>query len=220
MYLSGQGNPLCCFVVLYVGEGSEREQCCLLSSRPTFRHYPMLPESRLCPLSCCPGADSWVGGFVYVLGSCGPLQGTVLIDWEFIPPPQPPQALTARGSEALSAWHWNPGLHGLSHSWWLLSVYLHINVGPSALPASVLPAQSSSHCLAVQPLHPACPSPPILSVWMNVSSLTPWFSDFHTVRLSGRSGCLLFLNLLFSFFWLCKEAKCIYLCLHPGQKTS
>ena len=29
-YLPGPGNPLGCFVVLYVGEGSEREQCHLL----------------------------------------------------------------------------------------------------------------------------------------------------------------------------------------------
>ena len=26
-----------------------------------------------------------------------------------------------------------------------------------------------------------CPSPSLLLVWMNVSSLTPWLSDFHTV---------------------------------------
>ena len=29
---------------------------------------------------------------------------------------------------------------------------------------------------------------------------------------------LLFFNLLLSFFWLWEEAKCIYLCLHLGQK--
>ena len=29
---------------------------------------------------------------------------------------------------------------------------------------------------------PSCPSPPLLLVWMNVSSLSPWLSDFHTVR--------------------------------------
>ena len=27
-----------------------------------------------------------------------------------------------------------------------------------------------------------------------------------------------FFKLLFSFFWLCEEAKCLYLCLHLGQK--
>ena len=28
---------------------------------------------------------------------------------------------------------------------------------------------------------PSCLSPPLLLVWMNVSSLSPWLSDFHTV---------------------------------------
>ena len=28
---------------------------------------------------------------------------------------------------------------------------------------------------------PSCPSLPLLLVWMNFSSLTPWLSDFHTV---------------------------------------
>ena len=46
-----------------------------------------------------------------------------------------------------------------------------------------------------------------LPVWMNVSSLTPWLSDFHTVWFSGSSSYFLFLNWLLSFFWLCKEEK-------------
>ena len=66
---------------------------------------------------------------------------------------------------------------------------------------------------------PSCPSSPLLQVWMNVSSLTPWLLDSHTVRLSGRSGDFLFFNLLLSFFWLCKEAKCVSLCLHLGGKS-
>ena len=80
------------------------------------------------------------------------------------------------------------------------------------------PPQSSRPLLAMSPLHPGCPSPPLLSIWMNVSSLSPWLSNFHTVQFSGSSGCFLFLNLL-SFFWLCEEAKCIYLCLHLGWKS-
>ena len=41
---------------------------------------------------------------------------------------------------------------------------------------------------------PGCPSLPLLPVWMNVSSLSPWLLDFHTVRFSVSSGCFLFLN--------------------------
>ena len=46
---------------------------------------------------------------------------------------------------------------------------------------------------------PSCLPPPLLPVWMNVSSLSPWLSDFHTVRFSVSSGCFLFLNCCPSF---------------------
>ena len=69
------------------------------------------------------------------------------------------------------------------------------------------------------PHHLCGPLPFPLPIWMNVSSFTPSLSDFYTVRCPGSSGCFLFLNLLLSFFWLCREGKCIYLCLHLGQKT-
>ena len=58
-----------------------------------------------------------------------------------------------------------------------------------------------------------------LPVWMNVFSLTPWLSEFHTVRFSVSCGCFLFLNLLLSFFWLCEESQCVYLHLHLGWKA-
>ena len=66
---------------------------------------------------------------------------------------------------------------------------------------------------------PRCPSPPLLPVWINVSSLTPWLSDFHIVLFSGSSGRFLFLNLLLSFFWLYEEAQCVYLHLCLGRKS-
>ena len=65
---------------------------------------------------------------------------------------------------------------------------------------------STSHRLAASLLCPSCLSPPFLPVWMNISSLTPWLSDFQTVGFSGSSYCFLFLNLL-SFFWFCEEGK-------------
>ena len=75
-------------------------------------------------------------------------------------------------------------------------------------------------CLLCQPLlcsESSCPSCPCPLVWMNVSSLTLWLLDFHTVQFTGSSGYFLLLNLY--FFWLCKEVKCIYLCLHLGWKS-
>ena len=64
-------------------------------------------------------------------------------------------------------------------------------------------------------------SPPQLPIsappnGLDISSLTPWLLDFHTVRFSGISGCILLLKSL-SFFWLCEERQCTYLCLHLGQ---
>ena len=53
---------------------------------------------------------------------------------------------------------------------------------------------SISHRLATSPLCPAAGLPPLLPVWMNVSSLTSWLLDFHTVQFSVSSGCFLFLN--------------------------
>ena len=108
-----------------------------------------------------------------------------------------------------------------------LLVYPHVNVGPPVPPASACPgppataspAWSSSRRLAASPLHLGCLPPPLLQVWMNVSSLTPWLSDSHTVRFPGSSDCFLFLNLLLFFFWLYEEAKFIYLCLYLGQKS-
>ena len=74
--------------------------------------------------------------------------------------------------------------------------------------------QSASCCFAPSPLSPSCLSP----TGLDECFLTPWLLDFHTVWFSGSSGCFLFLNLL-SVFWLCKEARCIYLLLHLGRKS-
>ena len=96
---------------------------------------------------------------------------------------------------------WNPALWDLSCSP-VVPPSLSACKCVTTWSASCHLAWSSSHCLAMGSLHPGCPSLPLLPVWMNVSSLTPWLSDFHTVWFIGSSGCFLFLNLL-SFFWLC-----------------
>ena len=168
-----------------------------------------LQTSRLGP----PGADSQVCGFVWIRGPCWSLQWTLLWGWEFLLPPQPPQIFTARGFEALF-FHAGPlGCAVCLTPQLFLPVYLHVNVGP---PATALPTRSSSCHLYAHLLCPSCLSLPHLPVWMNVSSLTPWLLDFHTVWFSCSSGCFLFVNLLLSFFWLCEEAMCIYLHLHLG----
>ena len=58
-----------------------------------------------------------VGGFVYVLGPCGPFNQILLRDQQLILPPQPPQVFTARSHGYLFSWHWNPGLCGMAWCW-------------------------------------------------------------------------------------------------------
>ena len=61
-------------------------------------------------------------------------------------------------------------------------------------PAASHQPPATSCFLARSPLCPGCPSPPLLPVWMNVSSLSPWLSDFYTVWFSVSSCWFLFLN--------------------------
>ena len=108
-----------------------------------------------------------------------------------------PAAATPTGFYRQTFWGFfppckNPGLCGLSRSPVVLSSYLHANGGPPSLPPAALPAGTSSHSLSMHPVRPSCPSPPLLPVWMNVSSLNPWLWDFYIVRFSGSSGFFVF----------------------------
>ena len=63
---------------------------------------------------------------------------------------------------------------------------------------------------------PGCLSPPLLPVWMNVSSL---FGCQTSIQFDFLSILVVFVfKWLLSFFWLCKEAQCVYLCLRLGLK--
>ena len=91
-----------------------------------------------------------------------------------------------------------------------LPIYVCVNVGLQGLPATTLwgllaaawpapfhnppPHWVRQPPLAMSPLCLGCPSPPLLLVWMNVSSLSPWLLDFLAVQFSVSSGCFLFLN--------------------------
>ena len=164
------------------------------------------------------GADCPVGGLVYVLGPCGSLQRSLLWGWEFpLLVPQPPQVFSISGLRLyfpmLEPWVARsvspPSCSSLFICMWMWDHLVH-----NPLPCCVcqpLPCRKTSP--------PGCLSLPLLPVWMNVSSLSPWLSEFHTVRFSVSFGCFLFLNLLLSFFWLCEEAQCVYLCLHLSQKS-
>ena len=202
-YLPGWGNPHCCVVALYVEEGCEREQCLLLCScwlSATSSHT----HQQIGPFWCWfPGW--WVCVHFRTLWFC-PTKSPVRLGVSSCSH-KPHRSLQP---EVLRLYflRWNSGLRGLSCS----------PVIPPGLSACKCGTTwSASHCLTLPILQ--LPLSALLSVWMNVSSSTPWLSDFHTVQFSGSSGCFLFLNLLLSFFWLCKEAKCIYLRLHLGLKS-
>ena len=77
-----------------------------------------------------------------------------------------------------------------------LQNHLCKNVGQRGLLAPFIPQSATSLGLATLPrvLSFSAASLPLLLVWMNVSSLSPWLSDFHTVQFSVSSGWFLFLN--------------------------
>ena len=172
----GQGNPRGCVVTLYgswVWEGTVL--LALLSA--SFQSLPHLPTIKLGPS----GADSQVGGFVYVLGPCGSLQRTLLWGWEFLLlPPQPPQEFSIRGLRlyfpVLGLWVvWSISLSSCSSQFICIRMWDCLVCNPPPCTVHHLPP-----CCKSSP--PSCPSLPLLPVWMNVSSLTLWLSDFHAVR--------------------------------------
>ena len=114
-----------------------------------------------------------------------------------------PQIFTARGFEDLSPLAGTLGCSVCLTPQLFLPVYAHANVGPPSPLATalltwvlqLLPCQDG-------PLHPGCPSLPLLPVWMNVfNSLVvglPYSSIFWQFWL------FFVLNSL-SFFWLCEQ---------------
>ena len=99
-----------------------------------------------------------------------------------------------------------PWVVGLSRSPVVPPVYLHVNVGPPVL---------QPPCCLESSL-PGCLSPPLLlsGCFFFISLVVglPYSSIFCQF-------CLFFVfKLLSSFFWLCEEAPCVYICLHLGRK--
>ena len=178
-----------------------------------FQSLPLLPTIQLGPSS----AHSQVGGFVHTLGLCGSLQQTLLWGWEFLLLlPQPPQVFSFSGLRlhfpTLEPWVvWSVT--------WSTSCCLagQLQLHPSCSTIRHL-AGSASHCLAGSPLLPAaCLRPSYWSEWMFLLYLlgcqTSIQFDFLLVLV------VFVFKLLLSFFWLCKEAQCVYLCLHLGWKS-
>ena len=160
------------------------------------------------------GSCKFWGGLVNILGQCGP------------PRMDSPERLAVSSATATPTrfygqrlWGFifpvlEPGLCSLSWAGIPCSSVIPPSFYQHECGTNWSPSAASPAC----PLHPGCQSLPLLLVRMNVSSLTLWLSDFHTVRFSGSSGYSLFLGWLLSLSSLCEEAQCIYLCLQLGQK--
>ena len=164
---------------------------------PHFQSLPQLPTSKLSPS----GAESQVGELVYVLGHHGLLQQTLLWDWKFLLPPQPTKFFRARSFEAFFS---PTGIMGC-----VVTLTLHRNMGlPGPSVATLLHVLST----AAAELHPFYQS--------------GWICIFFSSLVIGLPCIFIFwqfwLFFVFKFvvicFWLCKEEKLIYLCLHLGQK--
>ena len=183
---AGQPRSLCCGAIC--GGGVWKGTMPLAQLSDGFQSLPPLLISKLGPSS----ADSWVGGFVYVLGPCGSLQLTLLWGWEFLPLLLPPQVFTTKGFDVLFPHIGTLGCVVCLAPYLFFPVYLHTNGGPPNLPTAALPTPVTSRCVGMCLVCLRCWSPPLFPVWMNVYSLTPWLSDFHIVQYSDSSGYFCF----------------------------
>ena len=219
---------LCCDSVC--GGGAEREQWRLLHSLPFFQSLPPPPIIKLGPS----GADSRVGGLVHTLGPCGSLQRTLPWGWEsLLLPPNPPQVFSI-GSLRLYFPALEPWVAVVCFTPpWFLPVYLGANVGPQGPPATTLwglPAAAWPAPLPNPPPRWVCQPPPCHeSSLPQLTISAPPFGlgeCFFFISLVVWLPCSLtfyqfwmffVFKLLLSFFWLWKEAQCVYLHLLLGR---
>ena len=130
----GEPMPVCCDATC--GGGVREGTVPLAQLSDGFQSLAPLPTSKLGPS----GADSQVGGLVYILGPCGSLQWILLWCWEFLPLlPQPPQVFSVRGLRLYFPWAGALGCAVCLTPQLFLPVYLRKDVGPPALPATTLP---------------------------------------------------------------------------------
>ena len=192
--------------MLYVGEGPRGSNgacstLCWISVTPSTTHNQTGPLWCWFPSgwACARSRPLWVSptNSPVRLGVCRAAAST-------------PTGVFNQRFEALFPCTGAPGWAVCFAPLWFLPVYLCGNVGPQGLPAptlwGVLVAAwlalfhnpPPSCVLQLPPCHwsspPGCLSLPLPVVWMNVFSLSPWLSDFHTVWFSVSSGCCLFLN--------------------------
>ena len=67
----------------------------------------------------------------------------------------------------------------------------------------------------MSPLCPSCPSPPLLLVWMNVSSLTPWLLDFPYSSIFCQFWLLFVFKFVVALLLVVRGGK-VYLPMPPS----
>ena len=161
--------------MLYVGEGSEREQWHLLHSLPVFSHSLCYPQANWALLVLLP---KWVGFVCSRTLWVSPRNSPVRLG---VSP-------TATSTPTVVFNQWFEAL--FPHARTLGCVVRHpVHQLLLRQPAAALSTQLHNpppHWVRQSPpCHtsslPGCLSPPLLPVWMNVSSLSLWLLDFHTV---------------------------------------
>ena len=87
------GATLHHLVVLYGGEGLERDQFCLLGSHIISSYFLNFPFATGALLAAALVLNPIVGGFVHILGLNQSFKQALLRDWQFLPPPNLPWLL-------------------------------------------------------------------------------------------------------------------------------
>ena len=173
---------------MYVGEGSKREQSRLLSSWLAFSHFLCYPQSNWALLVLI---LRWVGLCMF---------------WD---PVGLSNELSCEAGSFPCCCRLNPT--GVFNQWFE-ALFPHAGTVGCAVYGWVhqLPpcCESSLPCLPI-------PAPP--------TGLDGCFFFISLVVRLPYSSILSILvvfvfKLLLSFFWLCEEAQCVYLCLHLGQE--
>ena len=148
-------------MALYVVRGQVREGTMLLAwLSPCFQSLPSLPTSGLCPFKCL-----FLGGWACVCSRT-----------LWVSPTDSPVRLGISPTAATPTCFYSQGFKALVSRTGALDFVICL---PSC--SSQLICTQMWDILVFQP--PPChkSSPPLLSVGVNVSSLTLWLSDSHTV---------------------------------------
>ena len=223
--------------MLNVGKGSKREQWCFLCSLQAFSHFPRYPQAKWTLLVLILG---WVGlcTFWDPVGLSNKLSCEF---GSFFHCSLNPQGVFNQWFEALVSLAAALGLRGQFCCPFVPPRLSACECGttgsashclvPSA--SFSLPARCSLHCPA--PQSPAALGLPatvllqVLSAQLHISAPPTGLDEcvFFIALVVGLPYSSIFcqfwlffvFKLLLSFFWLCKEAQCIYLRLHLGQKS-